>query len=272
MARLCAAARSERAARRSARAISCRRRRSGFLGWRSPARSTALTQLARRRGRRSRAMDRRRPASSRKASTTSWRAAGERAGPLVRAALSAQAARDRGLALFWSRPASSRLGQAATRRWRHLAAADFPPALAVPTLIAGALFDIVLGLLLLVRRFARAVLMRCWRLGFYLLVGSAWRRSSGLDPLGPLMKIVPVSGRDCCSLWRSWTSDERSLSRAQAGPHSRRHGAVRHRARHRLLHVHGAPHRRPGHDRAHRAHRGDRGRAVHRERRGACSR
>jgi hypothetical protein len=61
------------------------------------------------------------------------------------------------------------------------------------TLIAGSIFDIVLGSLLLFRRLARGVLitMLVGTAG-YLLVGSLAAPQLWFDPLGPFTKIIPM--------------------------------------------------------------------------------
>ena len=154
----------------------------GYLGWRSPARSTALRQLSagvvgdRRHGSR-------RPASqpksledilARQPSSVAdrWFARLYLLKPLAIA----------GLALFWSLTGMITLGPGRAAAMAHLAAAGFPPALAgADRWSVGACSTIVLGLALLVRPSARLVLLTyagrrrrsiCWS-------APCWRRSSG---------------------------------------------------------------------------------------------
>ena len=57
----------------------------------------------------------------------------------------------------------------------------------------GAWFDVVLGLLLLVRRFTRTVLViMLVAAPIYLLIGTVLAPQLWLDPLGPLVKIIPL--------------------------------------------------------------------------------
>ena len=75
----------------------------------------------------------------------------------------------------------------------QLAASGFPPRVVELTVLLGALFDIVLGALLLVRKFARHVLIvMLVATPFYLLIGTWLAPQLWLDPLGPLLKIVPM--------------------------------------------------------------------------------
>ena len=72
-----------------------------------------------------------------------------------------------------------------------------PPASQAPLdqviLIGGAMFDIVLGLLLLVRRATRAVLITMLAVTpFYVLAGTLLEPGLWADPLGPLTKIGPL--------------------------------------------------------------------------------
>ena len=66
-------------------------------------------------------------------------------------------------------------------------------ALADIVLIGGAVFDVVLGLLLLWRRATRAVLITMLAVTpVYVLVGTLLAPQLWADPLGPLTKIVPM--------------------------------------------------------------------------------
>ena len=59
--------------------------------------------------------------------------------------------------------------------------------------LLGALFDMVMGLLLLVRRLARAVLIvMLIAMALYILTGTILAPQLWLDPLGPLVKIIPM--------------------------------------------------------------------------------
>jgi hypothetical protein len=61
------------------------------------------------------------------------------------------------------------------------------------TVDLGALFDIVLGVLLCVRRFARPVLLVMLAVTpLYILAGTMLAPRLWIDPLGPLTKIVPL--------------------------------------------------------------------------------
>lgn len=165
----------------------------GWLGWRSPARSTAVAQLAqgvtgdpetwmRETGIRPRSLDEilaLRPATVQ----DRWFA---RLYPLKPLAIG-------GLALFWISTGVLALGPAYAEGLAHLTAAGFTVPMAKITVIAGALFDIALGLLLLVRRFAKPVLvaMLIATVG-YLAAGTLIEPSLWIDPLGPLTKILPM--------------------------------------------------------------------------------
>ena len=60
-------------------------------------------------------------------------------------------------------------------------------------LIGGALFHIALGLLLLVRRAARGVLITMLAVTLvYVLAGTVLAPQLWIDPLGPLTKIAPL--------------------------------------------------------------------------------
>jgi uncharacterized protein YbjT (DUF2867 family) len=165
----------------------------GWLGWRSPARSNAVAQLAqgvtgdpdawiRETGIRPRSLDDMlalRPATVQ----DRWFA---RLYPLKPLAIG-------GLALFWIATGVLALGPGYDTGLAHLTAAGFTAPFAKITVIAGALFDIVLGLLLLVRRFAKPVLitMLVATVG-YVIAGTLIEPSLWADPLGPLTKILPM--------------------------------------------------------------------------------
>jgi len=165
----------------------------GFLGWRSPARSTALRQLS----------------AGVVGEPGPWMAATGIAPKSLDDILARQpsSVADRwfarlfwikplaigGLASFWSLTGFITLGSGREAAMGHLAAAGFSPALAVPTLVAGAWFDVVLGLALLVRPLARGVLLTMlFGSFFYLIVGSILAPQLWSDPLGPFLKVVPL--------------------------------------------------------------------------------
>jgi uncharacterized protein YbjT (DUF2867 family) len=165
----------------------------GYLGWRSPARSTALRQLAagvvgepkpwiEATGLAPKSLDdilARQPSSV----ADRWFARLYLLKPVAIA----------GLALFWLVTGMITLGPGRAAAMDHLLAAGFAPALAGPLLVAGAFFDYLLGLLLLVRRAARLVLLvMLAATAIYLAVGSVLAPQLWLDPLGPFLKIVPV--------------------------------------------------------------------------------
>jgi uncharacterized protein YbjT (DUF2867 family) len=165
----------------------------GWLGWRSPARSTAIVQLAegvtgdpapwmRDTGIRPRSFDdilALRPATVQ----DRWFAQLYLIKPLAIA----------GLAVFWIATGVIALGPAYAAALAHLAAADFGARQAEMLVVGGALFDIVLGLLLLIRRLAKPVLvtMLLATVG-YVVAGTVIEPSLWADPLGPLTKILPM--------------------------------------------------------------------------------
>jgi uncharacterized protein YbjT (DUF2867 family) len=165
----------------------------GYLGWRSPARSTALRQLAAgvvgepapwiaATGIKPKSLEEilaQRPSNV----ADRWFARLYLLKPLAIA----------GLALFWVITGVITLGPGRAAAMGHLTAAGFSPALAEPVLVAGAFFDYLLGLSLLVRAVARpALLTMLAATAVYLAVGSALAPQLWLDPLGPFLKIVPV--------------------------------------------------------------------------------
>lgn len=165
-----------------------------WLGWRSPARSTALTQLT----------------AGVTGDPREWMAATgitprslddiladwpsdvqerwfARLYLLKPAAIAA-------LAVFWILSGLVALGPGGDAAAAHLAASGFPPTLVGVTVFWGAVLDVVLGLLLLlVRRFTRAVLLVMLAVTpLYLLIGTLLAPQLWLDPLGPYVKIVPM--------------------------------------------------------------------------------
>ena len=165
----------------------------GYLGWRSPARTTAVRQLA----------------AGVIGAPAPWIAASGIEPKSFETILAQQpsSVADRwfarlflfkpvaigGLALFWIFTGMITLGPGRAAAMGHLAAAGFPPKLAGPTLVLGALFDYFLGLALLVRPATRYVLYAMIvGTGFYLLIGTILLPQLWLDPLGPYLKIVPM--------------------------------------------------------------------------------
>lgn len=98
-----------------------------------------------------------------------------------------------GLAGFWIATGLVALGPGRASAMAQLAATGFPGPAVELTVLLGALFDITLGVLLLVRKFARAALIvMLVATPFYLLIGTWLAPALWLDPLGPLVKIVPM--------------------------------------------------------------------------------
>lgn len=165
----------------------------GRLGWRSPARSTALAQLtAGVVGDPAAWME----ATGIKPQSLAEFLAAHPAGvqerwfarlyllkPLAIAAL----------ALFWIVTGLISLGPGRAAALAQFRDAAVAPAMAEPSLILGSLADIALGLLLLVRRTARMALLGMTAVSLaYLLIGTVLAPDLWRDPLGPLVKIVPV--------------------------------------------------------------------------------
>jgi uncharacterized protein YbjT (DUF2867 family) len=165
----------------------------GRLGWRSPLRSTALAQLGagvvgdpsawmRSTGIRPQSLDdilAAQPAGVQER----WFARLYLIKPVAIAAL----------ALFWVATGVLALGPGRTAAMAHLTQAGLSPPLARLTVDLGALFDIVLGVLLCVRRFARPVLLVMLAVTpLYILAGTMLAPRLWIDPLGPLTKIVPL--------------------------------------------------------------------------------
>jgi uncharacterized protein YbjT (DUF2867 family) len=165
----------------------------GWLGWRSPARSTAIAQLA----------------QGVIGDPAPWSAATGIAPQSLDEVLASSPAslQDRwfarlyfikpvaigALALFWIATGVIALGPGRAPSMVYLGEAGVRGALADVILIGGALFDIVLGLLLLWRRATRAVLITMLAVTpVYILVGTLLAPQLWADPLGPLTKIVPM--------------------------------------------------------------------------------
>jgi uncharacterized protein YbjT (DUF2867 family) len=165
----------------------------GLLGWRSPARTTALKQLE----------------AGVVGDPAPWIAATGIAPMSLDDILNARPAnvQDRwfarlyllkpiaimGLALFWLVTGALALGPGRASAIAQMIATGTEPDTARLTVIWGAWFDIVMGLLLCIRRMARCIviIMLIATLG-YLLAGTLLAPHLWLDPLGPLTKIIPM--------------------------------------------------------------------------------
>jgi uncharacterized protein YbjT (DUF2867 family) len=165
----------------------------GRLGWRSPARSTALAQLA----------------AGVVGDPAPWMAATGMAPASFADILARRPAgvQDRWfarlyllkpvavatLALFWIGTGLVALGPGRASAGAELAATGFPAAAVGATVVWGAWFDIVMGLALLWRRISRAVLILMLIVTpLYLLTGTLLAPRLWIDPLGPLLKILPM--------------------------------------------------------------------------------
>jgi len=96
------------------------------------------------------------------------------------------------LALFWIGTgvvAFVSLLQAA----EQLGLAGFGPDVSRTVVEAAAIVAIALGLLVCIRRTARLALKGMTLMSLlYIVAGAIWRRDLWLDPLGPLLKMLPV--------------------------------------------------------------------------------
>ncbi len=165
----------------------------GYLGWRSPARSTAVRQLA--------AGVIGAPAPWIAATGIEPRSLGEILAQQPSSVADRWFARlflfkpaaIVGLALFWIATGIITMGPGAAVALGHLKTAGVPPKIAGPLVLAGALFDYFIGLGLLLRPVARIVLhIMLWVTVLYLIAGSVLAPHLWIDPLGPYLKIVPV--------------------------------------------------------------------------------
>jgi uncharacterized protein YbjT (DUF2867 family) len=176
-----------------ARAIGLAADALGLLGWRSPARTTALKQLE----------------AGVVGDPAPWIAATGIAPMSLGDILAARPAsvQDRwfarlylvkpiaiaGLAAFWFVTGAIALGPARAWATAEMIATGTRPDIASLTVILGAWFDVVLGLLLCVRAAARFTLvLMLVATPFYLLAGTWLAPHLWLDPLGPLTKIIPM--------------------------------------------------------------------------------
>ncbi len=165
----------------------------GWLGWRSPARSTALAQLA----------------AGVTGDPAPWMAATGIKPQSLADILAAHPANVQErwfarlyllkplaiamLALFWFATGVIALGPGRAPSMAHLHAAGIMAPLDEIILVGGALFDIVLGLLLLWRPATRTVLIIMLAVTpFYVLTGTLLEPGLWVDPLGPLTKIGPL--------------------------------------------------------------------------------
>jgi uncharacterized protein YbjT (DUF2867 family) len=96
------------------------------------------------------------------------------------------------LALFWIMTGLISLGPG----WGigvELMRAAGTGALAAPGVVAGALLDIAVGIGIAIRRTARPALYAAIALSlFYMVTGTALMPSLWIDPIGPMLKIVPI--------------------------------------------------------------------------------
>jgi uncharacterized protein YbjT (DUF2867 family) len=176
-----------------AKIVSCGADALGRLGWRSPARSTAIAQLS----------------AGVVGDPTGWVAAtGIKPSSLAETLARHPAGiQERwfarlyllkplaigGLSLFWIATGLVALGPGRGAALRHLATAGFAPGPAEAIFVVASLFDVAVGLLLLWRRAARAALFAMLAASTgYLILGTATAPGVWLDPLGPYTKIVPA--------------------------------------------------------------------------------
>jgi uncharacterized protein YbjT (DUF2867 family) len=166
----------------------------GWLGWRSAAHSTAFAQLAAgiagdpapwmaATGIRPQSLEdilAARPASVQ----DRWYARLYLLKPLAIAALAA----------FWIATGVVALGPGRAEALAQLGEAGLHGVPADVALVGSALLEIVMGLLLVVCRAARAVLLLMLAvLAIYLLAGTVLAPQLWIDPLGPLTKVVPLA-------------------------------------------------------------------------------
>jgi uncharacterized protein YbjT (DUF2867 family) len=166
---------------------------AGMLGWRSPARRTALAQLEAgviadpapwtlSTGIKPKSLDAifaERPASVQ----DRWFARLYLLKPIAIVSLAA----------FWIATGVIALGPGREAGIGHLMAAGLGRSAAEIATVGGSLLDIALGLAVCVRRFARRALQLMLLLSLaYLLIGTVAMSQLWLDQLGPYVKIVPV--------------------------------------------------------------------------------
>lgn len=163
----------------------------GWLGWRSPVRSTALSVLR----------------GGVMGHPTAWPAAGGRPCRALEETLDAlpATAQERWfarlfllmpiavacLAVFWIGSGAIALAMRSTAEG-VLLARGVPPALATATVVGGAAVNILLGAAVLARRWAQpACLAMVAVSAAYLVGGTIVAPDLWADPLGPLMKVLP---------------------------------------------------------------------------------
>ena len=99
-------------------------------------------------------------------------------------------------AVFWG--ASGAIGLARIDTAAHVITGAVPEAFARPAVIAGSLADLAIGTGLLFRRTVRLACLGAILLSLgYLAAASLVVPGLWLDPLGPLMKVLPVIGLGC---------------------------------------------------------------------------
>ena len=102
------------------------------------------------------------------------------------------------LAAFWIVTGVIALGPGRAPAMGYLTQAGFGPSAAELGLVLGSLFDIVVGMALLVRRFTRRALQLMIVAAFgYLLVGTVTAPEWWFEPLGPYTKIIPMLVARC---------------------------------------------------------------------------
>jgi uncharacterized protein YbjT (DUF2867 family) len=166
---------------------------AGMLGWRSPARATALAQLS----------------ASVVGDPSAWMSATGIAPRSLDTILAERPAgvQDRWFArLYWLKPLAIlalagfwiatgviALGPGRAAGMSYLTKAGLGANAAEFWLIAGSLFDIAIGFAVLVRRFTRRALQFMLAVSAgYLLIGTIAAPEVWSDPLGPYTKIIPV--------------------------------------------------------------------------------
>jgi uncharacterized protein YbjT (DUF2867 family) len=165
---------------------------AGLLGWRSPARSTALAQLS----------------AGTMGDPSPWIGATS-IDPKDFAAILAErpaTVQDRwyarlyclkpvailALAMFWIATGLVALSSGRSAAINHLVQTGLAPAPAAWIVSLSSLLDVVLGLALCVRRLARLALLAMLAVSaIYVIVGSIAAPQLWLDPLGPYVKILP---------------------------------------------------------------------------------
>ncbi len=97
------------------------------------------------------------------------------------------------LALFWILTGAIALGPGYSAAVAQMAGAGASTSIAELTVVVGSLLDIALGFLICFRKFARIGLLLMLIVSLaYLLAGTILTPHLWLDPLGPLLKIVPI--------------------------------------------------------------------------------